>query len=117
MKILVCGSKGSGKTTLAKPLAEQLDAVYIRCGKLFTIPEHLNNGKIVVIDKRCENNKKIKKLEPDFVVWVDTVEQKIEKPYQVNYHVTKWFDDTPTQLADVFKTWMARNSVDNLNKV
>ena len=39
MKILICGPKGSGKTTLAKPLAKELNGEYIKCGKLYTIQE------------------------------------------------------------------------------
>ena len=109
MKILICGPKGSGKTTLAKPLANELNGKYIKCGQLYTIQEHLDNNKIVVIDKSCETNKKIKKLNPDFIVWMDMLEEKTEKPYKVNYHVSKWFDDTAVQLADVVKTFMERN--------
>ena len=79
MKILIFGLPGSGKTTLAKPFAELINGEYIKCGKLYTIQEHLDNNKIVVIDKRCEK-KKIKKLDPDFIVWMDMLEEKLKSP-------------------------------------
>ena len=74
------GSKGSGKTTLAKPLAKELNGEYIKCGKLYTIQEHLDNNKIVVIDKRCETNKKIKKLDPRLYSMDGYARRKTEKP-------------------------------------
>ena len=40
---------------------------------------------------------------------MDMLEEKTEKPYKVNYHVSEWFDDTAVQLADVVKTFMERN--------
>ena len=34
-----------------------------------------------------------------------------EIPRTIDYHVSKWFDDTHTQLLPVVKTWMERNGL------
>ena len=103
MKILICGAKDSGKTTIAKPLAKELDAVYIRCGKLYTIKDFVAQGKTVIIDKRCENNRKIEKLDPDYIIWMDQTKDKIDTPYQVDQRITKRFDDTEKQVKAIIK--------------
>jgi cytidylate kinase len=103
MKILICGAKDSGKTTIAKPLAKQLGAEYIRCGKLYTIKDFIAEGKTVIIDKRCENNKKIEKLDPDYIIWMDQTKDKIDTPYQVDHRITKKFNDVDTVVKLLIK--------------
>ena len=103
MKILICGAKDSGKTTIAKPLAKELGAEYIRCGKLYTIKDFIAEGKTVIIDKRCENNKKIEKLDPDYIIWMDQTKDKIDKPYQVDHRITKKFNDVNTVVKLLVK--------------
>jgi len=103
MKILICGAKDSGKTTIAKPLAKELGAEYIRCGKLYTIKDFVAEGKTVIIDKRCENNRKIEKLDPDYIIWMDQTKDKIDTPYQVDQRITKKFDNIDRQVANIVK--------------
>ena len=116
MKILICGPEGSGKTSLAKPLAELLNALYVNKD---TYSEELRGyidglvaaGKIVVIDKRCNNADAVEYLSPDYVIWMDTVDSSTEKPSTVNYHVAEWFHDTHAQLVDIVQTYMKRNNL------
>ena len=115
MIILICGAEGSGKTVLAKPFAELLGAVYVNKD---TYSRELKGyidglvaaGKTVVVDKRCQTNRAVEYIDPDFVVWMDTVKEKIDKPQKVNYHVAQWFDDTHTQLVDIVKVYMERRN-------
>lgn len=114
MIILVCGAEGSGKTVLAKPFAELLGAEYVnkdtynRNELKGYIDGIASTGKIVVVDKRCQTIKAHEYIDPDYVVWVDTVDEKIETPPKVNYHVAAWFKDTHEQLVDVVKSYMER---------
>jgi len=103
MKILICGAKDSGKTTIAKPLAKQLGAEYIRCGKLYTIKDFIAEGKTVIIDKHCENNRKIEKLDPDYIIWMDQTKDKIDTPYQVDHRITNKFNDVDTVVKLLIK--------------
>ena len=95
MKILVCGLPGSGKTTLAKPLANLLGAVHINADEVRTkyndwdfTPEgrirqaqrmrHLADGvvmagKIAVTDFVAPTDKARNSFAPDYVIWMDTV--------------------------------------------
>lgn len=95
MKILVCGLPGSGKTTLAKPLANLLGAVHINADEVRTkyndwdfTPEgrirqaqrmrHLADGvvmagKIAVSDFIAPTDKARDAFAPDYVIWMDTV--------------------------------------------
>jgi broad-specificity NMP kinase len=115
MKILICGPEGSGKTTLAKPFAELLGAVYVNKD---TYADELKGyvdglvaaGKTVVIDKRCNTNEAVEYLDPDYVVWMDMRTVKTEKPSRVDYHVAEWFDDTDKQLLDVVKRYMEKKN-------
>lgn len=116
MKILICGPEGSGKTTLAKPFAELINAVYVNKDSYQNelrgyVDGLVAAGQTVVIDKRCNSNEAVEYLNPDYVVWMNTVKEKTEKPTSVNYSVAEWFNDTHAQLVDVVKTYMERNNV------
>jgi len=116
MIILVCGAEGSGKTVLAKPFAELINAVYVNKDtyprkELKGFIDGLNAaGKIVVVDKRCQTKEAHDYIKPDYVVWMDTVDAKIETPPKVNYHVSAWFDDTHEVLAHVIKNYMDKDN-------
>ena len=95
MKILICGLPGSGKTTLAEPLAELLGAVWINADQVRTkyddwdfTPEgrirqaqrmrYLSDGvvmagKVAVTDFVAPTEKARKAFDADYVIWMDTV--------------------------------------------
>lgn len=100
MKILIFGLPGSGKTTLAEPLAKLLGGVHINAdevrkqyeghdmSKWDFSPEgrikqanrmrHLADGvvkagKIAVADFVCPTKEAREQFAPDFTVWMDTI--------------------------------------------
>jgi adenylylsulfate kinase len=138
MKILIFGLPGSGKTTLAKPLAELLGAVHINADEVreeyndwdFT-PEgrmrqanrmrHLSDGAvkagaIAVTDFVCPTEEARLAFNPDFTVWMDTIEEgryedtnkMFVPPTQCDYKVSEWFDDTHQTLMQVISVFMQR---------
>ena len=141
MKILIFGLPGSGKSTLAEPLAKLLGGVWINADAVRTTYDdwdfsvqgrirqaqrmrHLADGvvlagKITVTYFVFPLSYSRKEFDPDFTVWMDTIEQGryddtnmlFKKPKNVDYHVAEWFDDTHAQLLPVVQTWMERNNV------
>ena len=135
------GLPGSGKSTLAKPFAELIGGIHLNADEVrgkyddwdFT-PEgrirqaarmrHLADGvvmagKIAVADFVCPTEKARLEFNPDYTVWMDTIEEgrfedtnkMFEPPKNVNYHVNKWFDDTHEQLLKVVSNWMDKNGL------
>ena len=95
MKILIFGLPGSGKTTLAKPLAELIGGVHLNADVIRTSysdwdfskagrvrqaqrMKHLADGivmagKIAVADFVCPTYITRLEFNPDFTIWMDTI--------------------------------------------
>tara|TARA_B110000459_G_C16614547_1_gene498071 strand:- start:1796 stop:2242 length:447 start_codon:yes stop_codon:yes gene_type:complete len=139
MKILIMGLPGSGKSTLAKPLASLLGGVWLNAddvrkryddwdfsskGRIRQAQrmKHLSDGiimagRVAVADFVCPTYITRLEFNPDFTVWMDTIKEgrfedtnaMFETPENVDYHVEKWFTNTPDVLHRVVQRYVAIN--------
>tara|TARA_B110000977_G_C10728520_1_gene358078 strand:+ start:39 stop:485 length:447 start_codon:yes stop_codon:yes gene_type:complete len=137
MKILIMGLPGSGKSTLAKPLASLLGGVWLNADDVrkryddwdFSSKgrfrqaqrmKHLSDGivmagRVAVADFVCPTYITRLEFNPDFTVWMDTIKEgrfedtnaMFETPENVDYHVEKWFTNTPDVLHRVVQRYVA----------
>ena len=76
-------------------------------------------GKIAVADFVCPTEQAREEFGPDFTVWMDTIDEgryddtnkMFEDPPRCDYHVSKWFDDTHTQLVPVIERYMMKKDL------
>lgn len=133
MKILIMGLPGSGKTWLAEKLQKRLDCAWYNADEIrrmandweFTDLARFRQanrmaslantesmfGRTVICDFVCPTEITRDVFDAGYVVWMDTIEEGrfedtnkvFEKPTKVDYHVTKWFDNTDGTLADAIE--------------
>tara|TARA_R110002153_G_scaffold272100_1_gene440416 strand:- start:45 stop:491 length:447 start_codon:yes stop_codon:yes gene_type:complete len=137
MKILIMGLPGSGKSTLAKPLASLLGGVWLnadavrkkyddwdfspegRARQAFRMKMLSDGviaaGKVAVADFVCPTEQTRQEFGADFTVWMDTIKEgrfedtnaMFETPFRLDYHVEKWFTNTPDVLHKVVERYVA----------
>jgi len=130
-KILIMGLPGSGKTTLAKALSIELNAVHLnadeirrtfkdwdfslegrirQANRMRSISEALNEeGYNTIADFVCPTKETRKAFGDAFIIWVDTIEQSkyqntnsiFEIPNEVDVKITKSL--TTKEAIDLIK--------------
>lgn len=132
-KILIFGLPGSGKSYLAEPLAEELGGVWINADQVrkeyddwdfsdegrmrqalrmkFLSEGVVRAGKYAITDFVCPFEKARTQFQPDYAVWMDTIEEgrfedtnKIfESPEEVDHIIHTWRPDVHVTLARIIK--------------
>lgn len=123
MRILIFGVSGSGKTTLAEPFAKLINGVIIEehTGPYGTIIDDAIATGVEMCDKTAifvgeyQYDTSRKFIKPDFIVWLDTVpipkSHFFDAPKHTSYHVSKWFNDTHKQLADILPALIRKKAL------
>ena len=132
-KILLFGLPGSGKSYLAETLAKELDGVWINADQVrekyddwdfspegrmrqamrmkFLSEGVVLAGKYAITDFVCPFEKARQEFQPDYAVWMDTIEEgrfedtnKIfEKPEHVDHIVHTWKPDVHVTMARIIR--------------
>ena len=133
-KILIMGLPGAGKTTLASKLVPLINAKWLNADdvrkesndwdfseegrkrqakRMADIAEKLKNqGYIVIADFVCPTPEARKLFNPDFIIWVDTIDKgrfddtnkMFLKPKNYDVRVTEKNSDTWSQkIAEILK--------------
>jgi adenylylsulfate kinase len=140
MKILIFGLPGSGKSTLAEPFANLINGHWVNADQVrqqyddwdFSLEGRIRQaqrmrylcdgivraGGTAVADFVCPTDQAREEFDADYTVWMDTIKagrfedtnQMFKKPKQYDYHVAKWFNDTPLQLMEVVQNYMERKN-------
>jgi adenylylsulfate kinase len=130
------GLPGSGKSTLAEPFAKLINGVWLNADQIrkeyddwdfspegrlrqSTRMRYLADGvikadKIAVADFVCPTESTRAAFDPDYIIWMDTIQKSrfsdtnmiFEIPKKVDYHVSRWFDDTHIQLFHVITSYL-----------
>ena len=131
MKILICGLPGSGKTWLAEWLHVELNCAWFNADKVrsmandweFDFPARMrqarrmknladfekNLGQTVICDFVCPVQFTRTIFEPDFIIWMDTIEEGrfentnniFERPDEVDLHIDRFI--TKEEVANIAK--------------
>ena len=124
------GLPGSGKTWLSERLQKCLDCAWFNADEVRRMANdwdfseearirqarRMRNianyekgcGRTVICDFVCPTELTRHIFEADYTVWMDTIKESkyndtnniFEKPENVDYHVSKWFDNTDKTLAE-----------------
>jgi len=141
LKILIMGLPGAGKTWLAERLQKQLDCAWFNADEVRRMANdwefgeearirqarrmrNLANyekgcGRTVICDFVCPTELTRHIFEADYTVWLDTIKKgrfedtnkMFETPTKVDYHVSKWFDNTDETLVKAIYRHIRTNNV------
>ena len=147
MKILIFGLPGSGKSTLAEPFANLINGHWINADQVrqqyddwdFSAEGRIRQaqrmryicdgivqaGGTAIADFVCPTVQARDEFDADYTVWMDTIEEgrfedtnrMFKKPAKYDYHVKKWFTDTPHQLMEVVQNYMLKQAGKPTNNV
>jgi hypothetical protein len=112
IKILIMGLPGSGKTTLARKLKENLYCDWLNADKvrkkykdwdfskkgvlrqarrMFELA-HRSKNNIIVADFICPYHKSRKLFRPDFIIWLDTIKKGRFSTFDLSFEKPKYYN-------------------------